>query len=247
MDDSALPTTLDYNGPSGVTFVRQALLRGSLPLGEKWKVEASAEDPQADLTASGQIFNLVVDARRPDLAARVRYEGESGHFQVSGLSRRLRVNSTTPFGARDRDIDGRGISISGSVPAFGDDSIAFQVASGDGVGRYFNDPLSATGLALAPGGGLELVRSTGATLYYERHWSPDWMSVAGASRLRVGDEGIRPGGALKSATYASANLVHRLGPRAFVGGEILRGEARTVGGAAAGNTRLQLSFRYLLF
>ena len=53
MDDAAIPTTLDYNGPSGVTFVRQALLRGSLPIGERWKIEASAEDSQADFTASG--------------------------------------------------------------------------------------------------------------------------------------------------------------------------------------------------
>jgi hypothetical protein len=247
MDDGAIPTTLDYNGPSGVTFVRQALLRGSLPLGEKWKVEASAEDPQAALAANGQIFDLRVDARRPDLAARLRYETESAHFQLSGLSRRVRVSTTTPFGSRDRGVDGRGLSLSGSVPAFGDDSILFQVAGGDGIGRYFNDPLSATGLALAPGGGLELVRSTGATLYYQRQWAPDWMTVAGGSTLRVGDEGSRPGGALKSATYASANLVYRMSPRAFVGGELLWGEAKTVAGSAASNARLQVSFRYLLF
>lgn len=247
MDDSAIPTTLDYNGPSGVTFVRQVLLRGSVPLGEKWKLEASAEDPQADFTANGQILELGVDSRRPDLAARVRYEGEKGHFQLSGLSRRLRVTATTPFGTRDRGVDGRGWSLSGSLPAFGDDSISFQIAGGEGIGRYFNDPLSATGVALDPGGNLALVRTSGSSLYYTRNWSPDWMTVAGASTLRIGDEGIRPGGALKSATYASVNLVHRLSSRALVGGELLWGEATRVSGASAGNTRLQFSFRYLIF
>ena len=65
---------------------------------------------------------------------------------------------------RDRGVDGKGLSVSGSLPAFGEDSISFQLAGGEGIGRYFNDPLSATGLALSPAGGLELVRSTGATL-----------------------------------------------------------------------------------
>jgi len=247
MDDAAIPTTLDYNGPSGVTFVRQALLRGSLPIGERWKIEASAEDSQADFTASGMILDLRTSARRPDLAARVRYESDSAHFQLSGLSRSLRVATATPFGARDRSVDGKGLSVSGSMPAFGDDSISFQMASGEGIGRYFNDPLSATGLALTPGGGLELVRSTGTTLYYQRQWAPDWMSVAGASTLRVGDEGARPAAALKRADYVSVNLVHRLNSRMLLGGEVLWGEATRVDGGSASNARLQFSFRYLMF
>jgi len=247
MDDAALPTTLDYNGPSGVTFVRQALVRGSVPVGERWKIEASAEEAQADFSATGAILDLHTSARRPDLAARVRYEGENGHLQLSALSRRLRVSTATPFGARDRGIDGKGFSVSGSMPAFGEDSISFQLASGEGIGRYFNDPLSATGLALSPGGDLELVRSTGATLYYQRQWAPDWMSVAGASSLRVSDDGGRPAAALNRATYASVNLIHRLTPRALVGGELLWGEARRVDGLSASNIRVQLSLRYLIF
>ena len=247
MDDAAIPTTLDYNGPSGVTFVRQALLRGSLPVGERWKIEASAEDSQADFTASAAILDLRTSAKRPDLAARVRYESDSAHFQLSVLSRGLRVATTTPFGPRDRGVDGKGLSVSGSLPAFGEDSISFQLAGGEGIGRYFNDPLSATGLALSPAGGLELVRSTGATLYYQRQWAPDWMSVAGASTLRVSDEGSRPAEALKRANYASVNLVHRLSPRMLLGGEVLWGEATKVSGAAASNARLQFSFRYLMF
>ena len=49
MDDGALPTTLDYNGPSGVTFVRQWLARVSIPFGSGWALQASVEEPQADL------------------------------------------------------------------------------------------------------------------------------------------------------------------------------------------------------
>ena len=41
MDDGALPTTLDYNGPSGVTFVRQWLARASIPVGAGWAPQTS--------------------------------------------------------------------------------------------------------------------------------------------------------------------------------------------------------------
>jgi hypothetical protein len=80
MDDSALPTTLDYNGPSGVTYMRQWLVRGSVEVAPGWTLAGSVEESQADFSAAGAIVDLRTGARRPDLAARVRYEGESGHF-----------------------------------------------------------------------------------------------------------------------------------------------------------------------
>lgn len=130
---------------------------------------------------------------------------------------------------------------------FDDDTLLFQVATGEGVGRYFNDPLSATGLGLRSDGRLELVRSTGATLYYQHKWAPDWMTVAGASALRVSDDALRTPESLNRITYGSLNLVHRLTPVLIVGAEALAGEARRVDGETATNVRLQFSLRYLIF
>jgi len=247
MDDAALPTTLDYNGPSGVTFMRQWLLRGSLPFGSGWALEGSVEESQADFAASGAILSARVDASRPDLAARLRYEGEGGHVQLAGLSRRLHASVTGPAGTAERRVDGTGVSFSGSVAAFGEDTVQFQAATGTGIGRYFNDPLSATGLALGPDRRLELVRTSGATLYYQRKWAADWMTVVGASTLRVGNDGMRPRETLRSVSYGSVNLVHRLTPRVLLGGELLRGDATRVDGVSASNTRAQVSVRYLFF
>jgi hypothetical protein len=50
MDDDALPSTLEYNGPGGVTYVRQWLARGSVALGD-FTLEGAVEEPQADLDA----------------------------------------------------------------------------------------------------------------------------------------------------------------------------------------------------
>jgi len=247
MDDAALPTTLDYNGPAGVTFVRQWLARGTLKLGSGWALDASAEDSQADLNAGAAVMGLKVSSERPDLAMRARFESDRGHFQVAGLSRRVTTAFSTPAGTTQRTFEGSGLSVSGSLSVLEEDSLLFQAATGKGIGRYFNDPLSATGLALNPGGTLDLARATGATLYYQHKWAPDWMSVAGASTLRLSDDGIHLPGALRRTTYASANLIYRATPVLLVGAEGLWGEAANAGGASATNRRLQLSLRYLIF
>jgi hypothetical protein len=77
MDDSAWPSTLDYNGPSGAVFVRQFVVRGSLPVAEGLRLEASLEDPQADASQTGPISWCVCATRasactRRSPASRVR-------------------------------------------------------------------------------------------------------------------------------------------------------------------------------
>ncbi len=247
MDEDALPTTLDYNGPSGVTFVRQWLARGSIPFGSGWALQGSVEEAQADLLGGGTFVVVQSHARRPDLAARLRYEGDFGHVQLAGLSRSISVTAASPFGTREWHVNGTGVSLSGSFNVLEDDTLQWQAVTGKGVGRYFNDPLSSTGLALGTNGRFDLVRSSGVTLYYQHKWTPDWMTVAGASTLWVSDDGLRLPDELKRVVYASVNLVHRLTPTLIVGGELLWGEATRVGGTSATNTRVQLSVRYLIF
>ena len=133
MDDGALPTTLDYNGPSGVTFVRQWLARASIPFGSGWALQASVEESQADLAGGGELFSVHTEARRPDLAARVRWEGDLGHVQLAGLSRSIDVIGESPFGTRERRVNGTGVSLSGSLDVFGERHAA--LAGGDGQGR----------------------------------------------------------------------------------------------------------------
>ena len=246
VDSDVLPTTLDFNGPSGSTAVQQWLARGMVPLGAGWTLAGSIEQSQADHSAGRRGIGIHTDARRPDVAAHLRFDSERGHAQLSGLSRRIDVTSTTISATTARTFDASGIAISGSLATFGDDSVVAAYATGKGIGRYFNDSVSATGVGLGADDRLDLIRSSGATLYYQHFWHPDWMTVAGASTLWASDAGTRPPDELRRLVYMSANLIHRLLPTLLVGAETLWGKATRVDGVTATNARLQLSLRYLI-
>ena len=258
MDDAALPATLDYNGPSGVTFVRQWLARGSVPLGGPVHADLAVEQAQADASQGGEVAGTALQVRtsaaRPDLAARIRVEGERAHLQLAGLSRRIDVDAEAgpagapPAATASRRVSGRGVSLSGSVPAFGEDTLSGQWVRGDGIARYFNDGVSATGAAL--GTDLRPVMPTfvGTTVYYRRVWGGGRSSTFGASRLTLDDDALlRPAAALRSLTYASANLVWRATPTVAVGGELQWGEARNEVGERASTLRAQATVRWLVF
>jgi len=246
VDPDVLPTTLDFNGPSGSMAVQQWLARGIVPFGSGWTLAGSIEDSQADHRAGRRGFGVHTDARRPDVAAHLRFDAERGHVQLSGISRRIDVTSTTAFATTTRVFDASGLAISGSLATFGDDSVVGQYTTGKGIGRYFDDSVSSTGMALGADDRLDLIRSSGATLYYQHYWTPNWMTVGGASTLWASDDGVRAPGELRRLVYVSANLIHRLLPTLLVGGETLWGRATRVDGATATNLRLQLSVRLLV-
>lgn len=253
MDDAVLPTTLDYNGPSGMAFVRQWLARVSLPLGGPVRLDASVEEAQADARAElDEQVRVGSRAARPDLAARLRIEGERAHAQLAVLSRRLDVDAQTgpasaPTASAGRRVAGQGVSLSASVPTFGEDTLSVQWVRGEGIGRYFNDGVSATGAALGTDLRVVPITLAGTTLYYRRAWADGLASTFGASRLRIdGDASPRAADALRALTYASANLVWRIAPTVFAGAELQWGEAAAVDGARASTVRGQLSVRWVL-
>ena len=207
MDDGALPTTLDYNGPSGVTFVRQWLARASIPFAHGLGAPARRGGTAGGLERgrpAGQRASRARAGRTSRRASATR--AIPGTCSSPGSRAASTSPRQSPFGTRDRHVNGTGVSFSGSVDVFGDDTLLWQAVTGKGVGRYFNDPLSSTGVALGSDRRFELVRSSGVTLYYQHKWAPDWMTVAGASTLWISTDGLRQPDELKRVIYASANL-----------------------------------------
>ncbi len=248
MDDTAWPSTLDYNGPSGAVFVRQFVVRGGVPIGEGLRLEAALEDPQADAQAGGPNFSASASAERPDIVARLRYEGERLHAQIAGLSRSVTYSAQlASLASVRRTISGYGVSASAALQIGEGDRLLVQWNEGEAIGRYFNDGLSSLGAVYDAGGSLEPLKLTGAYLYYERTWAERWTTTAGVSALRTRSEGLRPAADLQRIEYVSANLVHRLRTNLFLGAEALWGRAERVDATRADDSRIQLTARYYLY
>jgi hypothetical protein len=248
MDDTAWPSTLDYNGPSGAVFVRQFVVRGSVAIAEGLRLEVALEDPQADESAGGPNFSASASAERPDFVARLRYEGERLHAQIAGLSRSVTYSAQlASLASVRRTISGTGVSASAALQVGKGDRLLVQWNQGEGIGRYYNDGLSDLGAVYDAGGTLEPLKLEGAYLYYERQWAEHWTTTAGVSELRAKSEGLRPAGDLRRVRYLSANLVHRLRADLYLGAEALWGEAERMDAVQADDTRIQVTVRYYLY
>jgi hypothetical protein len=248
MDDAAWPSTLDYNGPSGAVFVRQVLIRGSVPLAGGLRLEAALEDPQADESAGGPNFSASASSERPDVVARLRYEGERLHAQLAGLSRSVTYSAQlASLASVRRTITGTGVNASFALQVGDDDRLLGQWNQGEGVGRYYNDGLSDFGAVYDAGGTLEPLKLSGYYLYYERKWAERWTTTAGVSELRAKSEGLRPAADLRRVRYLSANLVNRLRTNLYLGAELLWGEAERMDYTQADDTRVQVTARYYLY
>jgi hypothetical protein len=163
MDDEAWPGTLDYNGPSGAVFARQLVLRLGMPLGEKLRVEAALEDPQAE------------EAERPDLVGRLRFASERLHVQLGLLSRDA-GNAT-----------GTGVSASAGLGIGEGDRLLVQWTRGEGISRYFNDGLSGIGAVYVTGVYLYYEREWDARWTSTAGWSElrtDREALQSASDLK---------------------------------------------------------------
>ncbi len=152
----AYPDTVDFFGPTGIPFVRQAQVRLTYANGPLL-FAVSVENPETDVavgTALAGTLGVTTGTgcaeatgtnpceaadNVPDFTARLQYAAPGGHkFEVSGVARSLRI---------DGDVAGGGVTGSDSTFAWGmmgaasinlaDIATLTAVATyGDGIGRY---------------------------------------------------------------------------------------------------------------
>src|SRR5438132_1544017 len=135
----SLPETLDFGGPVGQIFDRQAQGRwtqsfdgaGSLA-GGQWSV--SLENPESVVTVPGGANFRADDDRFPDLTGQVVFNTSRGKIAVSGLLREIRGDSKTP--AVLDQVWGGAFSVAGVIPTIGKDDVRFTVSAGNAIGRY---------------------------------------------------------------------------------------------------------------
>jgi hypothetical protein len=243
-DISARGLTIDFEGPDGEVFVRQAMIRFTHKIDEHWWVAVAAENPSpqfavpSDLTGSAR-------ASMPDIPGYVRYQRGAGHVQVAGLVRQLRFDGTGD--ADDATTAGWGLNTTFVLPLRAGYQLLGQFAIGEGTGRYI-EGVSGQNLdaVLMSTGSLQGIRTQSGNLGYIHRWSATVKSGLNFSTSYVEDDAALPATAIDRLMDVRGNVVWTPYRLVDIGGELLWGERRNKNGASGDAWRFQFAVIYRL-
>lgn len=268
MDGDLFPNVIDYWGPAGMVFIRNAQLRFTF-LNSGGLFGAIAIEQPGDDIDPGSIrlidpelaTNLRPNEELPDLTAQFRYGGDWGHVQLSGVVRKIGFDTAgTPGNEPTGSEFGWGVMGAGvfrlSLATF-----RLGVAYGEGIASYMNDG----GMDLAPSAALvpappifppppqpplnqilsaEAVPLLGITAYVDLQWSRTLSSAIGYSLTEVDNTNFQDATAFHRGEYASANLLWAPVDRILTGLELLWGQRTDNDGDSGSDLRLQFSFKF---
>jgi hypothetical protein len=141
--------------------------------------------------------------RLPDLIGSFRLDRDWGHLRAAAILRQVGFHNTASAdGNPSGEKPGYGLNVSGTLKAFGNDRISWQLAGGTAIASYMNDG----GTDLAPNAQLraEAVQSLGWFVYYNHAWSDKWTSAAGYSQHTQDNTDGQFGNAFHRGSYGSS-------------------------------------------
>ncbi len=239
-DTSAIPDTLDYEGPQAIPEVRHVMLRWTQPLPRDLSLIFALEEPVAELTlpAGASAVNRV-----PDVITRLQFEPPWATLNASGLYRRLHGEG----GGFDASANGWGLQLGGNIDAFGRDSFQFGALYGHGLGHYIQDT-QGYGLDAAPSApgasDLEAIPAFSGWVGYQHWWTETLRSTATYGYVRLWNNAGQPADTYKRTTYVSANIIWSPWRPVDMGFEYLYGERQTKSAGDGRNSRLQFSVKF---
>jgi hypothetical protein len=258
MDGDVFPNTIDYWGPAGMVFYRNAQIRWTPFKTKDSHFAIAIERPGNDIDAgnlrlieglgSAEVQN---NEELPDVTAQWRMNRDWGHLQVAGILRQVgydyRASAAQDW--QSGSETGWGINVGSTINTIGKDKVLLQVVHGNGIASYMNDG----GMDLAPqstGAGptlsvtAEAVPLTGIVAYYDHYWNDKWSSSVGYSYTEVDNTNFQDGGAFQKGDYASVNLLNYPAANVMIGGELLWGKRTTNNGESGDDVRVQFTVKY---
>lgn len=261
MDGDLFPNVIDYWGPAGMVFVRTPQVRVTFTNKSGWTFAAALEHPSDDIDP-GNIrlidpdiaAGLQANEEIPDLTAMIRYDGDWGHVQLSGIARKIGYDTAgDPNGPSGAEF-GWGLNL-GTVFKWSLATFRLGGVYGEGIASYMNDG----GMDLAPKAALvptpgifpppppvlqaKAVPLWGVTAYVDLQWSPKWSSSLGYSRTQVDNTNFQAPEAFHSGEYASGNILWTPIDRVLTGLELLWGKRTDNDGANGDDIRAQFSVK----
>lgn len=191
------PDTVDFFGPAGIPFIRQAQVRYTHELSPNLSVAVSAENPQLTATT---FDNEAIGSRDPegpgldtipDFVGALEFNEDGLHFRVAGLIRNLKVDDeSSPEFATGADADdseiGWGIMGAAAVPVLPTTTLNGNFAWGEGIGRYIINGFAQDAF-ISEGGSLETVESWGFAGSINHAWTAELISNFVYGRYKIRD------------------------------------------------------------
>jgi hypothetical protein len=245
MNPASLPDTLDFGGPVGQIFDRQAQVRWTQPFGGpgsatsgQWSV--GVENPEAVVQIPGGASFRADTDRLPDVTGQILFNTSIGKISVHGLVRQVRVDAKTPA-VVDEKL-GAAVSVAGVIPTVGKDDFRFTASAGNAIGRY-SDGFFPDGV-VGSDGQIRLPKQWGWFAAYRHYWFDQLRSNLVLSTAGENNPAGAPASTNKSTRSAHVNLIWSPVANSDLGLEYIYADRETEDGLKGHLNRLQASAKY---
>lgn len=248
MDINAIPNTIDYGGPSGMTFYRttQVMLKYGFDWGLSMGI--ALENPDISMESNELIG---VDAQRvPNIPIFVQYDlngNQDNHIRLGAIMRDMYYTDKVSGKHSDRVGWGAQASLLATMAGF---QLMGQFTIGEGIGSLVND-ISNVGMDIVPDpekpGKAMLLMSESWYAGLQYNFTKDFMVSATYSQTglhsRKGYSEYNPG-ASRKGQYVVANAFYNLTQNLQIGIEYLHGWRTNFDNKVYNANRVNLSARY---
>ena len=256
MDADVFPNTIEYWGPNGMLFLRNAQVFYELFNDGSSNARIALEAPGASgdagvLADRLELQNVTPRFPAPDVTGHYRFGRPWGYVQFGGALRYIGYDDLLRTDQFDLSghVWGWGLSASSNLKAGPNDTVRLQVIGGAGIENYFNDAPIDVGLKSNPGNAVtpvvgEALGDFGLVLYLDHTWNDRFSSAVGYSRVDISNSNGQAASAYKDGQYVSANLLCTPAKDVLMGGEFLWAHRENFSdGFSVNDVRLQFSFK----
>lgn len=248
MDLGAYPESLDFVGVAGNTLLRQGQIRyTTTPDGSPWTYAMSIENANSAFLSNPA--NPGTDSgieKFPDIVANITHKGDYGHTSVKAVGRQVEAFNST--GIAQDDEFAYAVGLSGKLNIGEKDDVRYQVAYGDGIGRYLFDLAAGSQTAgfNAITDSLETIEAVGGYASYRHLWTDSLRSnvMFGVTNVIDNPDFLPAATTNKNIMSAHGNLIWSLNDKVSIGGEYIYGHRETESGAEGNLHRIQASAQY---
>jgi len=238
MPIESYPATLDFQGPAGLPFIRQAQVRYTHQVNENLSIAGALENSEFNGRDADGFFVESINAgiragldKAPDAIVAATYRDDWGLVKFAGLGRYL----GSPNDEGDGEF-GWGINLSGNTSLWPGNKVVGSFTYGDGVGRYLINGFAQDAFVQADGD-IDTIEAWGVAAQISQQLTDD-ITVAAAFGRSQFEDSFSPRD-LDNTNSVHASLFWTPIERLMIGGEVIWGNREDADGRSDSNTRIQ--------